>query len=110
MSEGGRCHEGHEEAQRMLFLLTKPPQSERTNLCIGLIEQARNAALYLAGDGVYNLIGGSVEALPHCEVFACREDMEARGVRSEVTAISQDQFYSQWVEELMAEGTRVCVL
>lgn len=40
-----------------IILLTKTPQSERTRLCLRLLAGSANAVVYLAGDGVYNLLG-----------------------------------------------------
>lgn len=84
-----------------VFLLTKPPNSERAKLCIQLVERSKNAVLYLAGDGVFNLLDPSVEALQLDSVYACKEDMDARGVQPEDTAISLVEFYEQLVEDMM---------
>jgi tRNA 2-thiouridine synthesizing protein B len=40
-----------------IFLLTKTPQSERAKLCLRLLASSVDAVVYLAGDGVYNLLG-----------------------------------------------------
>ena len=64
-----------------IFLLTKPPFSPRSELCLKLAVRAGKARLYLAGDGVYHLLGG-IEQLPECEIYACKEDLEARGIKA----------------------------
>ena len=40
-----------------VFLLTKTPNSERTKICLRLVASSVDAIVYLAGDGVYNLLG-----------------------------------------------------
>ena len=40
-----------------IFLLTKTPNSERTKICLCLAASSVDAIVYLAGDGVYNLLG-----------------------------------------------------
>ena len=40
-----------------VFLLTKTPNSERTKICLRLVASSVDAVVYLAGDGVYNLLG-----------------------------------------------------
>ena len=90
-----------------VFLLTKPPHSERAKLCIKLVERSKNAVLYLAGDGVFNLLDPSVEAMPPDSIYACKEDMDARGVQPENTAISLVEFYEQLVEDMMVRSEKV---
>lgn len=90
-----------------IFLLTKPPHSERARFCLRLIAQSENAFLYLAGDGVYNLLGEALEALPRDRVLACREDMEARGVRAEDKTTVPVDFYEQLVKDVMHEMRRL---
>ncbi len=68
-----------------VFLLTKPPFSPRSDLCLKLAARSGNAKIYLAGDGVYHLLAG-IEELPGCKVFACQEDLEARAIRSKEEA------------------------
>ncbi len=63
--------------------MTKPPQSERAELCLRLMEHGDDPVLYLAGDGVYNLLD------------------EALRVR-----VPED-FYQLLVEEMVAEGSRI---
>lgn len=96
-----------DDVKSIVFLLTKPPHSERAKLCIQLIERSKNAVLYLVGDGVFNLLNPSVEALPHDGIYACKEDMDARGVQSEDTAISVVEFYEQLVEDMMVRSDKV---
>jgi tRNA 2-thiouridine synthesizing protein B len=91
-----------------IFLLTKPPQSDRTKLCFQLIEQSDNPALYLAADGVYNLLEtDSMKALPIKRILASKEDLDARSVQAREQVIVADNFYELLVEEMMSEGSRV---
>jgi tRNA 2-thiouridine synthesizing protein B len=100
-------HREEKDVKRVIFLLTKPPNSERTKLCFRLIEQSKNAVLYLAGDGIYNLMSCSIEVLPKHSIFACKEDMDARGVQSEDAVILFDDFYEQMVKDMMLWSDRV---
>jgi sulfur relay protein TusB/DsrH len=93
--------------ERVVFLLTKPPSSERANLCFRLLERSKNAALYLAGDGVFNLLSSSVEILLQHHIYVCKEDMEARGVRPEKAEIQIVDFYEQLVEDMMERSDRI---
>ena len=69
--------------KKEIFLLTKPPHSDRTKLCLHLMELAENGVLYIAGDGVYNLLEeATIGALPRERILACKEDLEARGVQA----------------------------
>lgn len=95
------------DVKSKVFLLTKPPHSERAKLCIQLVERQKNAVLYLVGDGVFNLRDPSVEALPPDSVYACKEDLDARGMQSVDTAISLVEFYEQLVEDMMARSDKV---
>lgn len=102
-----------------IFLLTKTPQSERTRLCLQLAKQSMNAVLYLAGDGVYNLLAGVVgsydapalasalSALPMDRIIASKEDLEARGVQAKDKATVPDDFYRRLVDDMMQEGSRI---
>ena len=98
---------------KLIFLLTKTPQSERARLCLQLAKQSKNAVLYLAGDGVYNLLArvvGSCDALaalPVDRIMACKEDLEARGVKAEDKATIPDDFYGRLVDDMMQEGSRI---
>ncbi len=90
-----------------IFLLTKPPHSDRARLCLQLIAQSEDAVLYLAGDGVYNLIGEVSITLPRERIVACQEDMQARGVFAEGKATVPVDFYELLVDDVMSETTRV---
>jgi tRNA 2-thiouridine synthesizing protein B len=100
---------------KLIFLLTKTPQSERARLCLQLAKQSKNAVLYLAGDGVYNLLAGvagscdapALAALPVDRIMACKEDLEARGVKAEDKATTPDDFYGRLVDDMMQEGSRI---
>ena len=101
------ANRSREDVKSMVFLLTKPPNSERAKLCIQLVERSKNAVLYLAGDGVFNLLNPSVVALPTDSIYACKEDMDARGVPPAYTAISLVDFYEQLVEDMMVRSDKV---
>jgi len=91
-----------------IFLLTKPPNSDRTRACFQLIENSKNAVLYLAGDGIYNLPDvASLRALPKQSILVCKEDLEARGVQAEGRASVPENFYELLVKDMMLEGSRI---
>jgi sulfur relay protein TusB/DsrH len=91
-----------------IFLLTKPPNSDRAGLCFQLLEHSKNAVLYLAGDGVYILLDAAfLEALPKERILACREDLLARGLQAEGRATVPENFYELLVEDMMSEESRI---
>ena len=90
-----------------VFLLTKPPKSDRARICLQLLLRSENAVLYLAGDGVYNLLGDALKALPKERIFACKEDLEARGIQPSETMAIPNDFYERLVEDIMLEGNRI---
>ena len=80
--------------------------------------------VYLAGDGVYNLLGrdeagkagqaGQCPAgqalaalVPRHRILACREDLEARGVSADGKATVPADFYESLVDDMMREGSRI---
>ncbi|HOE45829.1 DsrH/TusB family sulfur relay protein [Methanothrix soehngenii] len=94
-------------ATKDIFLLTRPPHSERTALCLRLMGRCGDPVLYLAGDGVYNLLDEALMGEWPGRIMACKEDLEARGVQAgEGVAVPED-FYQLLVEEMMAEGSRI---
>ena len=94
--------------KKNIFLLTKPLHCDRTRLCFQLIEHSENAVLYLAGDGVYNLLdAASLKALPKECIMVCKEDLEARGVQAEGMATVPENFYELLVKDMMLEGSRI---
>ena len=94
--------------KKNIFLLTKPLHCDRTRLCFHLMEHSRDAVLYLAGDGVYNLLdAASLKALPKERILVCKEDLEARGVQAEGMASVPENFYELLVEDMMLEGSRI---
>jgi tRNA 2-thiouridine synthesizing protein B len=98
------------DSMRHIFLLTKPPGSERTELCLRLMGRTNDAVLYLAGDGVFCLLGDSLEALAALlpgRIYACPEDMQARGVKSEGKVTVLDDFYDRMVMDMMDERNKV---
>ncbi len=91
-----------------VFLLTKPPKTDRARICLQLIARSENAILYLAGDGVYNLLDDALEYLAGERIFACREDLEARGVEPGVVAAAvPNDFYERLAEDIMSDGNRI---
>jgi tRNA 2-thiouridine synthesizing protein B len=91
-----------------IFLLTKTPQSKRTKLSLRLLAKSQDVVVYLAGDGVYNLLGQPLAALvPRHKILACLEDLEARGVSSDGKATVPADFYESLVDEMMREGSMI---
>jgi sulfur relay protein TusB/DsrH len=110
--EGGKMddYEPLNDAQNpktTVFLLTKPPKSNRARICLQLIKRSENAVLYLVGDGVYNLLDEAFEALPRERIFVCSEDLEARGIQPEGGVAIPSDFYERLVEDLMLDENRV---
>jgi tRNA 2-thiouridine synthesizing protein B len=101
------ANRSRENVKSTVYLLTKPSNSERTKLCIQLVKRSKNAVLYLAGDGVFNLLDPSFEALPPDNVYASKEDIDARGVQPKNTTISLVDFYEQLVEDMMERSNKV---
>jgi tRNA 2-thiouridine synthesizing protein B len=95
--------------KRGIFLLTKPPHSDRAELCLHLMERlGKNASLYLAGDGVYNLLEFELlQAMPVKIIIACKEDLEARGVRAEEGVMVPENFYEHLVKDMATEGSQI---
>ena len=90
-----------------IFLLTRPPKSERIELCMRLMEHGDNPVLFLAGDGVYNLLDESLMGEWPGKVMACKEDLDARGVQAGEWVRVPEDFYQLLVEEMVAEGSRI---
>jgi sulfur relay protein TusB/DsrH len=69
----------------------------------------------LAGDGVYNLLGETINALkifeilPREKIVVSKEDLEARGVLAEDNTIVTTYFYERLVEDMMKENNRIFV-
>ena len=94
--------------KKEIFLLTKPPHSDRTKLCLHLMELSEDGVLYLAGDGVYNVLEQTtIGALPRERILACKEDLEARGVPAGERAIAPENFYELLVQDMISEGSRI---
>jgi len=83
-----------------VFLLTKPPFSPRSELCLKLAARSGKARIYLAGDGVYHLLTG-IEEQPEFKIYACKEDLEARAVRAGDKVTVPDDFYLDFIEDIM---------
>jgi tRNA 2-thiouridine synthesizing protein B len=117
-----------------IFLLTKTPQNERTRLCLRLLARltssgdsagSADVVVYLAGDGVYNLIGRNGQdctsqagsqlgkilpaLLPRDKIVACREDLQARGISADGNATVPANFYELLVIDMMKEGSRIYI-
>lgn len=91
-----------------ILICTTLPHSDRTKLCLHLMEHSENAVLYLAGDGVYNLLdAASLKASPNERILACKEDLKARGVQAGERAIVPEDFYKLLVEDMILEGSRI---
>jgi tRNA 2-thiouridine synthesizing protein B len=101
------CHGEGNSAKRAIFLLTKPPGNDRARLCFRLMKLSKNPILYLAGDGVYNLLNRPIDYLHHDSIYACKEDMDARGVQSTNAIILIDNFYESFVKDIMYFSDRV---
>jgi tRNA 2-thiouridine synthesizing protein B len=92
-----------------IFLLTKAPMASRSQLCLRLMECCRDAKLYLAGDGVYHMLGTS--DLPNTvgKIFACKEDIQARGIPTRDDIMMPDDFYGQLAKDMMEGSDRIYV-
>jgi len=97
--------EGLDAEDQDVFLLTKPPFNPRSELCLNLAARSGNARLYLAGDGVYHLLAGTAD-LPGCQVYACKEDLEARGIWPGEKVTVPEDFYVSLVEDVMEHCDR----
>jgi tRNA 2-thiouridine synthesizing protein B len=93
------------QEQSDVFLLTKLPFSQRSDLCLKLAARSENARIYLAGDGVYHLLAG-IEELPGCKVYACQEDIEARAISSKENVTVPENFYAALIEDMMEHCRR----
>lgn len=88
-----------------IFLLTKPPFSPRSELCLKLVLRSGNARIYLAGDGVYHLLS-DIQEIWGCTVYACKEDLEARAINVRDKVIIPENFYSVLIEDIMERCKR----
>ena len=96
-----------ENSTRDVFLLTKSPKSDRSKICMRLMALSENSILYLAGDGVYNLLDDAVKALPRERILACREDLLARGVQPGMIAVIPNDFYERLIGDIMFDGSKI---
>lgn len=88
--------------------MTRPPRSSRAELCLGMILHSQSAVLYLAGDGVYNLIDiPSLKLHPNVRVIACKEDAMARGIDMGDWADNPDNFYELLAADMISDGSRI---
>ncbi len=105
--DSGKHLKGSEDFSRDIFLLTKPPKSDRARICLRLVAQSENAILYLAGDGVYNLLDNDISALQSVRIFACKEDLEARGIQPGMIAVIPNEFYERLLDDIMINGNSI---
>lgn len=90
-----------------VFLLTKPPQSPRSELCLKLLVRSKKARLYLVGDGVYHLLNQASDLPPSCDICASKEDVAARGIVPRKRAVILGDFYERLVEDVMEGENRL---
>jgi tRNA 2-thiouridine synthesizing protein B len=90
-------------------LLTKPPTSHRARLCRKLLEASEDARIYLFGDGVYNLLGKIASILSGDRIYACKEDMDARGIIASDKIVIPEDFYVAMTEDIMESNNQVYV-
>ena len=102
-----------------IFLLTESLKSARAEVCLNYASSARmgghQVAVYLIGDGVFCAIGkhpsSKLSGLLSNggEIYARKEDLEARGLLSQVltgVAVPSD-FYDKLIEDVMERADRV---
>ena len=90
-------------------MLTKPPISPRARLCRKLLEASEDARIYLFGDGVYNLLGEIASIFSGDRIYACREDMIARGVIARGEIAVPEDFYVAMTKDIMESNNQVYV-
>lgn len=83
-----------------VFLLTKPPSNPRAKLCFKIASRSGKARIYLVGNGVYNLFTG-IEEQQEFEIYACKEDLEARAISAGEKILIPDDFYAAFIEDIM---------
>jgi len=88
------------QEQYDLFLLTKPPLSPRSELCLKLASLSKSARIYLAGDGVYHLVTG-IQEQPELRIYACKEDLMARAIKPGERVTVLDDFYAILIKDIM---------
>ena len=94
--------------KKEIFLLTKPPHSDRTKLCLHLMELRKMAFCISPETGsTICLKRQLLGALPRERILACKEDLEARGVQAGERAIVPENFYELLVEDMISEGSRI---
>jgi tRNA 2-thiouridine synthesizing protein B len=73
------------------------------------MECSKEAKLYLAGDGVYHMLGISDLPTTAMGIFACKEDILARGIPIRDEIMMPDDFYGQLAKDMMEDSDRVYV-
>jgi len=104
---------------RFIFILTESLKSARSEVCLKYAFSARmgghQVAVYLIGDGVFSAIGKhpspklSGLLSNGGEIYAHKEDLEARGLLSQVlTGVELPfDFYDKLIEDVMERADRV---
>ena len=85
---------------------TDKPQSKIMSEAPGGFGDAR---IYLFGDGVYNLLGEIASILSGDRIYACREDMIARGVIAREEIAVPEDFYVAMTKDIMESNNQVYV-
>lgn len=88
-----------------IFLLTKAPREQRSELCFKLMERSDSPKLYLVGDGIYNLL--NIVDPSAYKAVACREDVLARGLSQMADVAMPDDFYGELVKDIMENSEHV---
>jgi tRNA 2-thiouridine synthesizing protein B len=65
-----------------------------------LVKRSDDARLFLLGDGVYNILGKATHILPEDKIYACKEDLQARGISAEGVTLPED-FYGTMIKATM---------
>ena len=69
-----------------------------------------NPVLYLAGDGVYNLLEAThLKSHPGVAILACQEDLLARGIQAGEAANVTEGFYRLLVEDMASDDCHIYV-
>jgi tRNA 2-thiouridine synthesizing protein B len=64
-----------------------------------------NVTLSFYGDGVYHLLT-EIEEKSEFRIYACKEDLEARAIKTNEKVLVPESFYTVLVEDLMENCER----
>jgi tRNA 2-thiouridine synthesizing protein B len=78
-------------------------------ICWKLQEASEDARIYIFGAGVYNLLGDTIGIPSEIRIYACKEDMDARGVIAGDKTTILDDFYVAMIEDIMESNNQVYV-